>query len=677
MLLIIKYIFFYRFLQLDNHFLGGNQITLEGPLYIKIESKKAWKRYHFILRAPGIYYYPKDKTKSQRDLLCYSIFTGYEIYKGVGWKKKHKAPTDFTFALKSQTECIGADANMFQQSIKMMCAEDYESLDRWVTGIRVAIYGKRLLDNHRRLLEDLAREDLDKFSSIRRESTRSIVSSVPSQCSSDSNARTNNNNNELQLTNVPLSCASSSSSSGCLSDENNAFDSDYPTGTIKRKPSMKPNLPLTSVTRQLKEVVENTLSIELNPISLERGGTLTRRHSRRRSEESVGSNSNNSTLKRRSTTTRGSVEISKSSNSTSCTAVSQLSQQPVTFDNNINNVKNNNNTTDTSMMSTLEAMPPCMTDSMFSLPPPPEENGSFNGSTFSLETFPPPPAPSDLIIRDLSTSQISITKLSQASADNNNTSSQNYIIQSLCSIECDRADSAITYAVQSICSNSTKPSIKAPPYKSPPPYNMKTVIAMTHLANPKEPAKTVTFADSPVLLRRKISLEDDLSRPQSSNQLQSPRRSTTMKNIAAPLPPPRAEATRLSTITPTKRLSESVSNPQRDFLQDLQRVMRKKWQVAQKCKLEPTTTPHEVLGFRDFASAAAAAASGIEFQDTSHYYRKTSNVSNWVQEHYGSLYENLVTDIELESPAPTVKKRPPPPPPKRSTTTQLTNVYRT
>lgn len=103
--------------------------------------------------------------------------------------------------------------------------------------------------------------------------------------------------------------------------------------------------------------------------------------------------------------------------------------------------------------------------------------------------------------------------------------------------------------------------------------------------------------------------------------------------------------------------------------------MRKKWQVSQKCKLEPATTPHEVLGFRDFNGAAIA---GGEFRDTSHYYRESTNVSNWVQEHYGgvavdSLYENLGADMGIEPINAMMKKRPPPPPPKRSTTTQLTN----
>lgn len=151
-----------------------------------------------------------------------------------------------------------------------------------------------------------------------------------------------------------------------------------------------------------------------------------------------------------------------------------------------------------------------------------------------------------------------------------------------------------------------------------------------------------------------------------------------------PTPPRRSDSTRL---TSPKKLAASDQAPPGDFLKDLQRVMRKKWQVAQKCKLDSTTTPHEVLGFRDPPPAVAD-------------YRET-NVSNWVQEHYGAdnLYENVyATDphgpVEYaSSPArqPTVrfadenrsmnivnaiagKRRPPPPPPKRAETTHLTTT---
>lgn len=710
---------------LDEFFTSNGQPEMEGPLYVKIESKKVWKRYHFVLRPSGIYYYPKEKTKSPRDLLCHALFTGHEVYKGIGWKKKHKAPTEFTFALKSQKD-FGNGAKAAQRSIKMLCAEDAETLEKWVTIIRLAKYGKQIFDNHRALVEDLARDELDKFSSNRSSSIGSIISSVPSQCSNGSvnsngsngscslsglNGNTNGNN--LATVNGRLSRASSSSSSGCLSDENNAFDSDFPTGTIKRKPSMKPNLPLTSMTRQLKEVGETTtFNGESNPTSPERGGTLTRRHSRRRSEESGGSN--NSTLKRRpNNNTRGSIESMNSSNSTPTptpsTPGTPIGHGPMYKQNMMNmdiNIDNATDVVDSATLSPLASMPSSMTDSMFSLPPPPED--ALCGSMLSLDSLPLPPPPSELM-NEFSTSQVSLVSLPPPPAEirpvyipqptqlppadtihpithcivpqntcynqnNNDNAINNNTIPS--NDECDRRElpSSPAHKVippQPIYAKTMKPSIKAPPYKSPPPYqngvNGNATAATTASVTPNPPVsiKSVTFADSPVLLRRKVCFEDEVI----NQQPQSPRRTSSAKDSAAPPPPPRAEATRLSTITSPKRLTDSTSNPPRDFLKDLQRVMRKKWQVAQKCKLEPATTPHEVLGFRDFA--------GGEYRDSSHFYRESSNVSNWVQEHYGgvavdSLYENLGADKGIE-PMPMVKKRPPPPPPKRSTTTQLTH----
>lgn len=664
---------------LEEHFSSGNQITMEGPLYVKIESKKVWKRYHFVLRASGIYYYPKEKTKSPRDLLCHSLFAGNDVYKGIGWKKKHKAPTEHTFALKSPKETAnGAKAN--QRGLKMLCADDLETLEKWVMAIRVAKYGKQLLDNHRTLVDDLASEELDKFSSNRSSSIGSIVSSVPSQCSNESNNIVNNNNNTSS--NGRLSRASSSSSSGCLSDENNAFDSDFPTGTIKRKPSMKPNLPLTSMTRQLKE--RNSMDDSSNPTSPERGGTLTRRHSRRRSEESCGSN--NSTLKRRpNNSSRASVD-STSQASTLSSPSTPTSHVPVII-NSVDHI-------DASPLSPLEAMPSCMTDSMFSLPPPPEID-ALTASTFSLDSLPAPPSPSELNAMNEFTASQSTLPPPPSSVDlqpiyvsqpkvcfnnninNNNSNSinNNNSIQKNAGIdECDRAmdtPKANEIVSQPIYVSSIKPSIKAPPYKNPPAYGGASSPV---ISSPGIPQKTVTFADSPVLLRRKVCFEDEVIGNQSLQPMPtSPRRMS--KDTAAPAPPPRSECTRLSTIASPRRLADSASNPPHDFLQDLQRVMRKKWQISQKCKLEPTTTPHEVLGFRDFDNNAASM--NVDYHDSSHFYRESSNVSNWVQEHYGSvtvdnLYANLGTAANCPAPLPIIKKRPPPPPPKRTNSTLTT-----
>lgn len=661
---------------IEEFFSSGNQITMEGPLYLKSDSKKGWKRYHFVLRASGLYYFPKEKTKSSKDLVCHGLFADNEIYRGIGWKKKHKAPTDYTFSLKSQKDQLNVKT---MRSLKMLCAEDADTLDKWITAIRIAKYGKQLLDSYRNLLEDLTREELEKFSSNRCGSIGSIISSVPSQCSSGSS----NSSNVIPSSNGRLSRASSSSSSGCLSDENNGFDSEFPTGTIKRKPSMKPNLPLTSMTRQLKEVGEtNYVENGSNPTSPERGGTLTRRHSRRRSEESNSSG----TLKRRPTN-RGSVESMSSSTSTATPTPSSPGTPLSILTPNLINANIELKPTAT-MASPLDLMPSCMTDSTFSLPPPPEdlESNQLNGSTFSLDSLPPPPPPHELS-NEFSESQISLVSLPppppdihpvyipqptrMPPADVIHPVTHFIVPQTTCynnnTLPANLPSTEWKKEPQPIYSKTIKPSIKAPPYKSPPPYNgaqSPQPIAV--------PTKSVSFADSPVLLRRKVCFEDQIT--------QSPRRcskdSSSSTSSAAPPPPPRAEATRLSSIqTSPKRLTDSTSNPPRDFLKDLQRVMRKKWQVAQKCKLEPATTPHEVLGFRDFNGELPLGSS-------THFYRETSNVSNWVQEHYGtgggdSLYENVGADMGLEpahsQPIVSMKKRPPPPPPKRSQTTQLTN----
>lgn len=315
---------------------------------------------------------------------------------------------------------------------------------------------------------------------------------------------------------------------------------------------------------------------------------------------------------------------------------------------------------------------------------------ALTGSTFSLDSLPAPPSPSELhalnefaapqSIKQPPPNEMQPIYVAQQNLCYNNNVNNNISMPKNVGIdECDRAIEAPKLSnelmSQPIYVSSKKSSIKAPPYKNPPAYSGGS--SSPSVSSPSIPQKTVTFADSPVLLRRKVCFEDEIINIQQQQQIpSSPRR--VSKDTPAPVPPPRAEGTRLSTISSPRRLIDSSSNPPQDFLQDLQRVMRKKWQISQKCKLEPTTTPHEVvvLGFRDFDNNAAG--NNMEYHDTSHYYRESSNVSNWVQEHYGgvtvdSLYANLGAGANDRCPAPLPKKRPPPPPPKRNTTTVLTH----
>ncbi|XP_073977114.1 ras-associated and pleckstrin homology domains-containing protein 1-like isoform X2 [Rhodnius prolixus] len=191
---------------LEEFFAGSGVPSVEGPLYIKSDSsRKGWKRYHCILRSSGLYYWPKDKAKcSSKDLICLATFDVNMVYYGVGWKKRYKAPTDHCFALKHPALQEQPKSSKY---IKYLCADDPTSLHRWVTAVRLVKYGRQLLTDYKSSLEECRHVDL--------------------------------------VSQRPPSSSSSSSSSGC----DVGFESDFPCGTIKRKPA---KIPLTSTTRQLK-----------------------------------------------------------------------------------------------------------------------------------------------------------------------------------------------------------------------------------------------------------------------------------------------------------------------------------------------------------------------------------------------------------------------------------------
>ncbi|XP_051784763.1 amyloid beta A4 precursor protein-binding family B member 1-interacting protein [Erpetoichthys calabaricus] len=130
---------------LEENFCGTSIIVpdLEGALYLKEDGKKSWKQRYFLLRASGIYYVPKGKTKTSRDLACFVQFDNVNVHYGTDYKNKYKAPTDYCFVLKHPQ--IQKESNY----IKYLCCDDRWSLQLWVMGIRIAKYGKILYDNYR------------------------------------------------------------------------------------------------------------------------------------------------------------------------------------------------------------------------------------------------------------------------------------------------------------------------------------------------------------------------------------------------------------------------------------------------------------------------------------------------------------------------------------------------
>uniref|UniRef100_A0A8C6R1L3 Amyloid beta A4 precursor protein-binding family B member 1-interacting protein n=1 Tax=Nannospalax galili TaxID=1026970 RepID=A0A8C6R1L3_NANGA len=131
---------------LEESFCGTSVIVpeLEGALYLKEDGKKSWKRRYFLLRASGIYYVPKGKTKTSRDLACFIQFENVNIYYGIQHKMKYKSPTDYCFVLKHP------QIQKESQYIKYLCCDDARTLNQWVMGIRIAKYGKTLYDNYQR-----------------------------------------------------------------------------------------------------------------------------------------------------------------------------------------------------------------------------------------------------------------------------------------------------------------------------------------------------------------------------------------------------------------------------------------------------------------------------------------------------------------------------------------------
>ncbi|XP_045489912.1 abnormal cell migration protein 10-like [Pieris rapae] len=442
---------------------GHTVPPMEGFLYLKSDAKKGWKKYYFVLRPSGLYYVPKDKVKTLKELVCLTTFDNNEVYVGVNWKKKYKSPTDFCFAIKhprlQQPKSV--------KFIKFLCADDQQTLDRWITAMRIAKHGRQLLENYRSLVEELTQEDLDHLAHARSCSISSIPTKTNNPPMVTNSVQPTSSNASVANSDISSgrhSRASSSSSSGCLSDggtaSESAFDCEFPMGTIKRKPSMKSNIPLTWMTRQLKEMAEKDES---------EGGdtsTLTRRPRQR-----------DDTLKRHADTSESAVYSSSSMTSSSYVH-------------------------DTGMFSS--------TLSLDSLPPP------------------PPPLPADSVMafpRPPSLARV------------------NPVLSSLDS------DKILREKAFGACLVELQKKLELCYERS---SSMKKDNFADDLPTDKENKKiTFNLTEAPP----------------------SPRK---------PLPPRRNESTRLSS---TKKLADSNSNPPTEFFTDAQ-MKRKKWQVAQQCKIE-------------------------------------------------------------------------------------------
>lgn len=510
-------------LALIDEFFGSSRVPeVEGLLYLKSDGKKAWKKHFCLLRASGLYYCPKGKSKLPKDLVCLTTFEMNNIYVGFGWKKKYKAPTDFGFAIKHPQ--IQTKSSKY---IKYLCADDKLTLQRWVTGCRIAKYGRLMRENYDSLMRDIVEEDLETLAHARSFSISSMAraavspdSGSPELASPPSSVRRGSADSGLTIT---ASSALQESSSG-VSPERTAtpteqqiafFDADAPVGTIKRKPSMTPKIPLTNTTRTLAK----QSSVELP----DNAGIY---DTRRNLTGSLGRASG------------GRMSLRRSQTDERIGASATLLRK--------------------ASLPSNARPPSCSPERHIVVRPAPDD---LAGSMLSLDSFPPPPPPLQL------------------------------------------GD------VLSWPSTSSLNSLPPPPSELATPTNSPDSTTPTH--SPPAPIYAVCCSEErpsqQVMVRQK------------------------------PPPPKRSESTRLSSSAWRSSPAGPVtcSKPPDVFLRDLQRVMEKKWKVAQQLSSEPTATPHEILGFRDPRCLPPTLDCAT---DDSSYRRKIA----------------------------------PPPPPKRSDATQLT-----
>ena len=78
-------------------------------------------------------------------------FEHNNLYLGVGYKKKYKAPTDHVLCMKHPKI-----QNMKSKHILYLCADDSKSMYQWLTGIRMAkVFDWKFLSEHQTSLVSL------------------------------------------------------------------------------------------------------------------------------------------------------------------------------------------------------------------------------------------------------------------------------------------------------------------------------------------------------------------------------------------------------------------------------------------------------------------------------------------------------------------------------------------
>ena len=260
-------------------------LEIEGPLWLKSEGKKNWKKFYFVLvRSGGLYYMPANGKRSRtgdasrgKDLICaVPDFANVQIYYGLGWKKKYKSPTDSCFALKppqspstadqEAAAAAGASSSRMKKQqkeldpstlTKYLCAENDAALQQWVAAIRIIKNRNQLLENYNNLLAKMqtgtGKEGL--YAAIRHQQQEqhqhlqqqqqavymTSAAAVPRPTTKiifDGNESCSGSSSKSGTESVSSGCVSETASE--ISSCENGFDTEFPDGgTIRRKPKFR------------------------------------------------------------------------------------------------------------------------------------------------------------------------------------------------------------------------------------------------------------------------------------------------------------------------------------------------------------------------------------------------------------------------------------------------------
>lgn len=125
-------------------------LSIEGPLWYKLAGKKSWRKETFSLRDGRLYYFSRKKSLNSTLNLFLSL-KSHDLYRGLGWRRRWMAPTLHGFALKVP-ENQGSE-------IKYFCCPTAETLEQWMTGIRISLRGGKLWKNFRNLAMEAGGEE--------------------------------------------------------------------------------------------------------------------------------------------------------------------------------------------------------------------------------------------------------------------------------------------------------------------------------------------------------------------------------------------------------------------------------------------------------------------------------------------------------------------------------------